>query len=153
MTLTEIITPSRIRTGVALEEAGEAIPMLTGLIANDLNMDSESLNEALLDREKLGSTAIGKGVALPHAKCAAVAQPVGAMLLLKEPVSYATPDDIPLDIFIALLVPADDNDLAVLAQLAKALREDTLLRDFRAAENPAEAHAGLERQLAGQKRE
>src|SRR5690606_39148232 len=107
------------------------------------NIEAAPLQAALEAREKLGSTAIGKGVALPHAKSASVLQPVGAMLVLDKPLSCASPDALPADVLIGFSVPAEGGDFGFLSQLAKQLREETLLAELRLAETPDQAHMTL----------
>lgn len=143
MSWQDFITPARISTGVEVANQREAIQMLAQLIAGDLNVEAAPLQAALEAREKLGSTAIGKGVALPHAKAPALLEPAGAMLILKKPLSCTSPDDVPVDIFIGFLVPTEGGDFGFLSQLARHLREDTLLRELRLAETPAQAHMKL----------
>lgn len=143
MSWREFITPARISTGVEITSRREAIQMLAQLIARDLNIEAAPLQASLEAREKLGSTAIGKGVALPHAKSASVLQPVGAMLVLSKPLSCASPDDVPVDMFIGFLVAAEGGDFGFLSQLARHLREETLLRELRRAETPDQAHMKL----------
>lgn len=146
MTLSQLIAEPRIRTRVEIASLGDAVQLLTRLIADDSGIDPEPLHKALMAREKLGSTAIGKGVALPHAKAATVSRPVAAMILLNEPLACNTPDDGPIDLFIAFLAPIESGDLAPLAQIVKMLRDETVLRKLRAAASPSEAFAALQMQ-------
>ncbi|WP_173934648.1 PTS sugar transporter subunit IIA [Chelativorans sp. Marseille-P2723] len=139
----EFISPARIAVGVAITSRREAAELLAELIANDLNIEAAPVLAALEAREKLGSTAIGKGVALPHARTPTVRKPVGALLTLKTPVPCSTPDGEPADIFIGFLVNSEGGDFSFLPPLLKHLREGQVLREIRQAETPAEAHARL----------
>lgn len=118
--------------------------MLSALIADEAGIAAEPLTEALNAREKLGSTAIGNGVALPHATTDAVSEPVAAMLLLDEPLACSTPDDVPVDVFIGFLAPSGGRDLGTLANIVKRLRDDGVLRALRTAQTAQEAHAALD---------
>lgn len=139
-----LINPARIRVKVVVENRREAIAMLSALIAEDTGAAVEALNEALSAREKLGSTAIGNGVALPHATSEAVSEPVAAMLVLEEPLACSTPDDVPVSVFIGFLAPSGGRDLGTLAHIVKRLRDDGVLRALRSARTPQEAHAALD---------
>ncbi len=88
--------------------------------------DSEELlNEvdildALIERERLGSTALGSGVAVPHGHLQELQTPIAALMTLQNGVDFDAPDDADVDIIFALLVPQDSNDdhLAILSQVA-----------------------------------
>jgi PTS system nitrogen regulatory IIA component len=86
--------------------------------------------ERLLERERLGSTGLAGGVALPHARMPGIAQTRGAFLHLHEPVDFDSADGQPVDLVFALLVPEDANEehLHLLARLAR-LFHDPILRD------------------------
>ncbi len=118
----------------ALEHACE---VLAG--SNDLN--ARSVLDALLAREKLGSTALGEGVAIPHCRLAGCEAPLGVLLTLDEPVDYAAPDDTNVDLLFVLVVPesADDQHLQLLSQLASILIE----ADHRATLRQAQDHLTL----------
>lgn len=143
MNWADIVSPPRILCAVEAPNRRGAIELLSELLASKAGGDAEAVNEVLMAREKLGSTVIGRGVMLPHAKCAAVSAPVAAMLILKPPLDCATPDDVPVDIVMGFLAPAQGNDLSLLAGLVKELRDENLLRDLRRATGPRKAHAVL----------
>jgi len=102
----------------ALEYACE---ILVG--SNDLN--ARNVLDALLAREKLGSTALGEGVAIPHCRLPGCQAPLGVLLSLDEAVDYDAPDDIYVDLLFVLVVPesSDDQHLQLLSQLASILIE------------------------------
>jgi len=143
MNWADIVSPSRIRCGVEAPNRRGAISILCEMLADEAGGDAEALNEVLMAREKLGSTVIGRGVMLPHAKSAGVTAPIAAMLVLKPPLDCTTPDEVPVDIVMAFLVPAQGNDLSLLAGLVKELRDENLLRKLRHAASPDDAHAVL----------
>lgn len=145
MILSELFPETRIRCGVELSGWKEAIHLLARILAEDLGLDAEPLKEALSAREKLGITAIGNGVGLPHAKSLEVGSPVGAIIQLRDPLTTATPDDVPVDLFICYMSPTVGADLAPLAQLVRHLRDEMFLRDLRAAKSPAAVHSLLRR--------
>jgi len=91
--------------------------------------------EALNSRERLGSTALGHGVALPHSRMAGIQSPMAAMLTLAEGVDFQSDDGEPVDLVVGLLVPEECNDehLQILASLAKSFSDEQLrnrLREF-----------------------
>lgn len=144
MNWADFLKINRVRIVDAIESRREAIHILSEMIADDLSIEADAVEDALLAREKLGSTAIGKGVGLPHAKVAAVSRPIAALLLVKQPLECTTPDDVPLDIVIGFLAPAEGKDLSLLSQLVKQLRDKALLERLRGAQTPQDAITALE---------
>ena len=101
--------------------------------------------EALDAREQLGSTALGRGVALPHARLDGEARPVTLFARLHRPVEFDARDEEPVDLVILVLWPETSAEgfLPMLAETCRALREPQTLRRLRAAATPAEVVALL----------
>lgn len=92
---------------------------------NLVSIDSEELFEHLTARERLGSTGIGEGIAIPHCRCNKVNETTGCLIKLKEPLDFDAADGQPVDILFVLIVPEDatDEHLETLAQLAQLLNQ------------------------------
>ena len=144
MPLADLITADRIRLGVAIGTQDEAVRLLADLLAADAPGSAEEVYEALVSREELGPTAIGKGVALPHALMDEATKPIAAMITLRKPVDFEASDDLPVDIVIGVLAPAHGGDLSVLGQIVKDLRKEEILRGIRTARTAADAYAVLQ---------
>jgi len=86
---------------------------------------AETICKALQERERLGSTGLGRGVAIPHARIPGLTHTVAAMMTLKNPVNYESADDKPVDIVVGLLVPEEggDHHLQHLSRLVTLFRE------------------------------
>ncbi|MCB1725464.1 MAG: PTS IIA-like nitrogen regulatory protein PtsN [Chromatiaceae bacterium] len=110
----------------------------------DTELDAEPVFERLLERERLGSTGLAGGVALPHARVPGLTGSHGAFLRLAEPVEFDALDGQPVDLVFALLVPeeATDEHLQLLSALARMFNE-TELRDRLRDADPEEALAIL----------
>jgi PTS system nitrogen regulatory IIA component len=106
------------------------------LASNGEEPDAEQVFERLLERERLGSTGMAGGVALPHARMPGVDDTRGAFLRLQEPVEFDALDGQPVDLVFALLVPeeATDEHLQLLARLANMFNEPELRSRLREAE-------------------
>lgn len=93
--------------------------------------------DLFIARERLGSTAMGKGVAIPHVRCAEIKQPMAVLLQLAEPVDYDAPDNKPVDVFFALLVPdeAENEHLKILSQTAGMLNNPAFCTKLRQAQS------------------
>ena len=111
------------RIGCRLEVASKkrVLEHLGGLLASSApNLMSEAVFDRLLERERLGSTGLGHGIALPHARMPEVKKAVGAFVQLVDGVDFDAVDDQPVDLAFALLVPqeATEEHLQLLAKLA-----------------------------------
>jgi len=96
---------------------------------------------SLLARERLGSTALGQGIAIPHGRVKGLRDAVGAFLRVREPIPFDAPDNQPVSLVFVLLVPerASDVHLQILSELAQMFSDRELRRQLAAAPNPASA--------------
>jgi len=96
-------------------------------------IDPFTIFQLLTEREKLGSTGMGHGVALPHARCALTDQAIGAILKLDEGIDFDSPDKQPTDLVFALMVPEQHTDehLQILAHLAALFSDEDFCRTIR----------------------
>ena len=115
---------------VALAEPGER--------GDDLDLDQ--IFNTLHDRERLGCTALGKGIAIPHGRVAQLSEPVVAIARLAEPIDYDAPDRMPVWLAFCLLVPEDANEvhLNLLASLATMLNQESTIREIRESKTAKE---------------
>lgn len=93
-------------------------------------LDREAVLDGLREREALGSTGFGRGVALPHARIDGLSRPVAALLRLESPVEFAAADRLPVDLVIGLLSPtnAGATHLYALAALSRMVRDEDMHR-------------------------
>lgn len=103
------------------------------LAAGDQLLSAELVYEKLLERERLGSTGLANGIALPHARMKGVTRPIGALIRLTEGVDFDALDEQPVDLIFALLVPeaANEEHLNLLADLARMFRDSDLRQQIR----------------------
>lgn len=122
----------------------KALEMLSDtLAAQQLGVTSQEIFESLLLREKVGSTGIGNGIAIPHGKLAKIQQPVGALIKCEEPIAFDSLDNQPVDIIFSLLVPDDQSSqthLETLAVIAEKLNDKQLVKRLRKATNKIELY-------------
>jgi nitrogen PTS system EIIA component len=109
--------------------------------ADRLNFDEAAVARALIDREALGSTGIGNGIALPHTRLANLRRPLGVFAALDKPVEFGAVDDRPVDLVFLLLLPAHvpEEQLRCLACVARRLKEPGLPDRLRGATEPSQA--------------
>lgn len=98
--------------------------------------------DSLMSREKLGSTGIGKGIALPHGRLKNTEQTIAIVLVNQHPIEFDAIDKKPVDIFFALLVPEEQckEHLSTLSSIAKTLNEKATLKMIRNAESDKELY-------------
>jgi PTS system nitrogen regulatory IIA component len=103
-----------------------------------LNLSSETIYRALLAREKLGSTAIGEGSAIPHCRINDCAVAAGCLVTLQEPIDFGSADDQDVDIIFVLLVPeeATEAHLKLLAALARSFSNAEVRDRVRQTQDP-----------------
>lgn len=103
--------------------------------ANTSAATAEKIFQVLLERERLGSTGLGKGVAIPHARVPDLTHTVAAMLTLENPVEFEAADNKPIDIAFGLLVPEDDTEhhLQHLSRLVTLFRDEDICSRIRQA--------------------
>ena len=103
-----------------------------------LNLSSETIYRALLAREKLGSTAIGEGIAIPHCRINECSEAAGCLVTLQEPIDYGSADGQDVDVIFVLLVPeeATEAHLKLLAALARSFSNAEVRDRVRQTQDP-----------------
>ena len=147
MPFLDLLPAERVRTDLAATGKAELIEQLAGLLAG--GGDPAIAREALAARERLGSTGLGHGVAIPHGRSAKVDEACAAFVRLAAPVDFGADDGRPVDLVAALLVPAHftDQHLKLLAELAELFSDTAITADLRAAPDAAALRDVLERGL------
>jgi nitrogen PTS system EIIA component len=132
MNIGDLLAPERVQLVPEVSSKKRALEMLSEMLATSLpNLTQGEIFDSLLSRERLGSTGLGHGVAIPHGRLGVASEARAALLKLNKGVDYDAPDREPVDIVFALIVPAQSTDehLRILATLARMFSEpDTLAR-------------------------
>ena len=118
---------------------------LAGKAAHLYKLDERRLFDRLLERERLGSTGIGGGIAIPHGRMAGLAKPVGVFARLGHPVDFDSIDERPVDSVFLLLAPegAGADHLKALARVSRLLRDRSLVDKLRATDKAEALYALL----------
>jgi nitrogen PTS system EIIA component len=138
MQIQSLLTPERTCGGLAANSKKGALELIAQLIAKDIpTIDADDLLRRFLARERLGSTGVGHGIAIPHCRIHNTSGAVGALITLTHPVEFDAIDAEPVDILFAMLVPEDAHDehLKNLAALASALTRSEFRQRLRSASN------------------
>lgn len=137
----DLLVARRVGCGLRLTSKKRLLETLAELLASaDASLTPEIVFEHLLERERLGSTGLGHGIALPHARVPMVRESIGAFIQLAAGIDYDAIDDVPVDLAFALLVPKDANEmhLRMLSRLATMFSDPDLRADLRDASSAAD---------------
>ena len=143
MILDGILAPDGVIHGLRVSGKAALLDALDGRAAGALDLDADGIRAALVRREGLGSTGIGGGVALPHARLDAVRRPYGLLARLRDPVDFDAVDERPVDLVFLLLLPAGcgGEPLNALACVARRLRDPEMAAALRGARDATGLHA------------
>lgn len=139
MQINEILTLERTLFGVPGGSKKRVLEYFSKFIAQQIPaLDNEEVFSRLIAREKLGSTGIGEGVALPHCRISHCKEAIGTFIRLRDKIDFDAIDGQPVDLIFLLLVPEDANEahLQTLANLAETFAQDELRKALRKTDQP-----------------
>ncbi|MFM8754800.1 MAG: PTS sugar transporter subunit IIA [Phenylobacterium sp.] len=133
--IADLIGPSAVAVGFGAKTARQVMNLIADKAAQNFGLDAASVLAALLEREQAGSTGLGKGVAAPHARVPGLAFSRLVVVRLDQPIPFDAIDGLPVDLFFALLSPADSGveHLRALARISRLLRRGDLREQLRRA--------------------
>ncbi len=115
------------------------------LFENNQNVARSQVFDSLFAREKLGSTGLGQGIAIPHGRIKGLKDAVGAMIRMREPIPFDAPDGQPVNLIFVLLVPerATDLHLQILSELAQMFSDQVFREQLLKAESADAMHRSI----------
>jgi len=134
--LNQILTPQRTVCRVAAPSKERLFETIARIACDDQYLLShDQVLDRLVAREKLGSTGMGQGIAIPHCRISQCRRPLGSLLTLEEAVPFDAPDDVPVDLLFVLLVPvqAHQEHLDILANIAQLISQPDVCERLRAS--------------------
>lgn len=143
MQVAELLDIEHINCNTQSASKKRVLEQLSGLLAaNQGSLTPNQVFDSLLSRERLGSTGLGRGVAIPHGRMKDGSNTLAAFIKLQQGVDFDASDNQPVDLLFALLVPeqATDEHLQLLAQLARMFSDEQLVAKLRAS---SDAHSLL----------
>ncbi|ANI77884.1 Protein-N(pi)-phosphohistidine--sugar phosphotransferase [Sphingobium sp. EP60837] len=141
----DIVAPDALATGLSVNGKKPLFQKIAQLAAAAYGLKADMVSDALSERERLGSTGFGGGIAIPHAKIAGLQKMRAVVVLLRPPLTFDAVDDAPVDVVFALLSPVDSGaeHLKTLARVSRYLREDAHVARLRGAKSAEALHALL----------
>ncbi len=145
MNLGDLIGPEAVKPSLKARDKKQLLAELAGCASNVSGLQEREIFEVLLQRERLGSTGLGQGVAIPHGKMSGLTQIVGVFARLVEPVDFDSADGEPVDMVFLLLAPegAGADHLKALARISRLLREGSAVEKLRSSRDAAALYAVL----------
>lgn len=145
MDFSDLISPDSVIARLKATSKKQALQEIAQKAARLARLPEREVFDALLERERLGTTGVGQGIALPHAKFPELTRLHGLFVRLDPPVDFESIDDKPVDLIFALLAPEDAGaeHLKALARISRLLRNQAVCAKLRGAEDDAALYAIL----------
>ncbi len=145
MTITDLVAPEAIVPALKVSSKKQALQELSSRASALTAQNERAIFEVLLQREKLGTTAVGYGVAIPHGKLPKLTKMFGMFARLDRPIDFEALDGQPVDLVFLLLAPegAGADHLKALARVARLLRDQDTANKLRAARDAQAIYAVL----------
>jgi len=137
MKIGTFLAPENALVNMEASDKTRLLMKLSGRAAKSVFLEPEQVSQEILKREELGSTGVGGGAAIPHARIPGLLTPFGILARLRKPIDFDAVDGKPVDLIFLLLLPATStgDHLKVLAAVARRLRDEVTLSALRQAEN------------------
>ncbi len=145
MDLGDLITPEGVIPSLKAKSKKQVLQELAGHASEITGVDQREVFDTLLQRERLGSTGVGHGIAIPHGKLDSLSQIVCFFARLDTPIDFDAIDDEPVDLIFILLAPEDAgaDHLKALARISRLLREPTAIEKLRSSSDKAALYSVL----------
>ena len=145
MKIKDFLSAADVAIDVAASDKTGLLAQLSARAASALDLPAEMVAREIAERDELGSTGIGGGIAIPHARLREVKRPFGLLIRLRQPIEFHAIDGRPVDLVFLLLLPAAKqlDQLNTLAAVARKLGDKSLLRRLRNATTGTELYRAL----------
>jgi nitrogen PTS system EIIA component len=145
MALTDLVVPQAVVSSLRVNNKKQALQELAARAARTCGRSEREVLEVLMQRERLGSTGIGNGIAIPHGKLARLERLFGVFARLERPIDFEALDGQPVDLVFLLLAPegAGADHLKALARIARLLRDSEVAQKLRESRDAEALYAVL----------
>lgn len=150
MALADILVPEGIIPGLRANSKKQLLVELANCASKITGISERDIFDVVLQREKLGSTGVGGGIAIPHGKLKSLDRIVGVFARLEQPVDFEALDDQPVDLVFMLLAPegAGADHLKALSRIARMMRDHSLVERLRGSDSVPAIEACLNQEQA-----
>ncbi len=152
MQIGDLLDRNAIALRISATNKRKALAVVAEIAARNFGLDAGDILDALTEREQAGSTGVGQGVAVPHARIEGLNRMRGVFVRLEQPVDFESVDDQPVDLIFALFAPkeaAGVEHLRALARVSRLLRQAELREQLRQARTADAIHALLVQDVGG----
>jgi PTS system nitrogen regulatory IIA component len=135
MTISALLSPQRIFLDTEISSKKKLLELIANIVADQTQLAEPLIYSNLLNRERLGSTGLGHGFAVPHARLENLDKTIGCLFRLKEPVNFEAPDNQPVDLVFTIIIPqeATEEHLLILSSLARIFSQTDVCEAIRSA--------------------
>jgi nitrogen PTS system EIIA component len=151
MSIGELLDRRAISPHASAPNKRQALSVIADIAARTFGVDADEALDALLEREAAGSTGVGQGVAVPHARVSGLDRMRAVVVRLELPIDFDAVDDQPVDLMVALFAPAEASSsehLRALARVSRLLRQPEIREQIRQAKSADAIHIVLGSEVA-----
>lgn len=140
MTISALLSPQRIFLDTEISSKKKLLELIANIVADQTHLSESQIYGNLLNRERLGSTGLGQGFAVPHARLNQLDKTLGCFFRLKEAVNFEAPDNLPVDLVFTIIIPdeATEEHLLILSSLASIFSREEICDAIRKASSKDE---------------
>jgi nitrogen PTS system EIIA component len=152
MPFDDILLPEAVMASLKVNSKKQALQEMSAFAAPHVSLDERDVYDMIMQRERVGSTGIGDGIAIPHGKSAKIHHIQAIFARLDRPIDFEAVDSQPVDLIFMLLAPeeAGADHLKALARIARVMREPQVVEGLRACRDPLAIHTILNTRAAAQ---
>jgi PTS system nitrogen regulatory IIA component len=145
MNIVDLLQPAAVMVSLKVQGKKQLLQEIAARAAQVTHLNDRKIYETLMEREKLGTTGVGQGIAIPHGRLADITRIVGVFARLETPIDYDAVDNQPVDLVFMLLAPegAGADHLKALARVSRLLRNQQATEKLRAAKTAEALYAIL----------
>lgn len=140
MTISALLSPQSIFLDTEITSKKKLLELIANIVADRTQLSESAIYNNLLNRERLGSTGLGLGFAVPHARLENLDHTMGFLFRLKDPVNFESPDNQPVDLVFTIVIPeqATEEHLIILSSLASIFSRPEACEAIRSAASKEE---------------
>ena len=135
MAISALLSPQKIFIDTEVTSKKKLLELIANVVAGQTQVPESTIYSNLLNRERLGSTGLGKGFAVPHARIPDLDKTIGCFFRLKDAVNFESPDNQPVDLVFTIIIPeeATEEHLLILSSLARIFSQTEVCQAIRGA--------------------